>query len=176
MFRCVAVLAILFGGAIQSFCDVNEKAPPLIVRNGAGKETTFSPAEWGNLPQKKIQAKDPHSGVPSDYEGVLLADLLRAAGVTLGKELRGPLLASYVLAEAKDGYRVVYSLGEIDPDMGNAQILVANKKNGGPLPGSEGPYRFVVPQDKRAARWIRQVTRISLHRLPAQAPAKPSKE
>jgi hypothetical protein len=103
---------------------------------------------------------------------VLLPDLLRAAGATFGKELRGPLLAAYVLAEAKDGYRVVYSIGEVDPDTGNAQILVADKKNGDPLPVAEGPYRFVLPQDKRAARWIRQTTRISVHQLPGQAPAK----
>ena len=107
---------------------------------------------------------------------MLLPDLLLAAGVTLGKELRGPLLAAYVLAEAPDGYRVVYSIGEIDPGTGNAQILVANKKNGDPLPVSEGPFRFVVPQDKRGARWIRQVTRVSVHQLPEQAPAKRSRD
>ena len=115
MFRFVPVLAILVGGGIYSFCAPDEKASALVVRNAAGKETAFSPAELGKLPQMKIQAKDPHSGLTSDYEGVLLPDLLRAAGVTLGKELRGPLLAAYVLAEAADGYRVIYSIGEIDP-------------------------------------------------------------
>jgi hypothetical protein len=176
MFRCLSVLAILIGGAMHALCAAEEKAPALIVHNAAGKETAFSPAVWGKLPQKKIEVKDPHSGVTSVYEGVLLSDLLRAAGVTLGKELRGPLLATYVLAEAKDGYRVIYSIGEVDPDIGNALILVANKKNGEPLSGSEGPYRFVLPQDKRGARWIRQVTRVSLHQLPAQAPAKSPKD
>ena len=149
MFRCLSIVALLVGGALHALCAAEEKAPALSVRNAAGKETVLGPAEWGKLPQKKIQAKDPHSAVTSVYEGVLLSDLLRAAGVTLGKELRGPLLAAYVLAEAKDGYRVVYSIGEIDPATGNAQILVANKKNGAPLSASEGPYRFVLPQDKR---------------------------
>jgi hypothetical protein len=153
-----------------------EKTPTLTLLNASGKETTFSPAEWGKLPPKKIKAKDPHSGVTSLYEGVLLSDLVRAAGAPLGKELRGPLLAAYVLAEGKDGYRVVYSIGEIDPDTGNAQILVANKKNGEPLSDFEGPYRLVLPQDKRGARWIRQVTRVSLHEVPAPAPAKPPKD
>ena len=176
MFRCVPLFTVLVGVGIHAFCAADEKARALVVRNAAGKETAISAVAWGKLPQKKIQAKDPHSGLTSDYEGVLLADLLRAAGVTLGKELRGPRLAAYVLAEAADGYRVVYSIGEIDPDTGNAQILVANKKNGDPLPLSEGPYRFVVPQDKRAARWIRQVTRISVHQLPEQGPAKRHKD
>jgi hypothetical protein len=94
----------------------------------------------------------------------------------LGATPACPLLAAYVLAEAKDGYQVVYSVGEIDPDTGNAQILVANKKNGEPLSATEGPYRFVLPQDKRGARWIRQVQRVSLHQLPAPAPARPTKD
>jgi hypothetical protein len=175
MFRFLPI-AILIGAAMHALCAADERASALIVQNAAGKQTTIGPVIWGKLPQKKIEAKDPHSGVTAVYEGVLLSDLVRAAGAPLGKELRGPLLASYVLAEAKDGYRVVYSIGEVDPDTGNAQILVANKKNGAPLSLSEGPYRFVLPQDKRGARWIRQVLRVSLHQLPAPAPARPPKD
>jgi hypothetical protein len=139
----------------------------LVVKNAEGKETKFTTSEWAKLPRQKISAKDPHSGATFDYEGVLLPELLRAAGVTFGKDLKGPRLAAYVLAEAKDGYRVVYSIGEIDPDTGNIQILVVDKKNGATLPAAEGPFRFVIPQDKRAARWIRQVNGITLHQLPA---------
>ena len=176
MFRCLCVFALLVGGGIHALCAADERATALVLQNAAGKETTVSPPVWGKLPQKKMEAKDPHSGVTSVYEGVLLSDLVRAAGAPLGEELRGPLLAGYVLAEAKDGYRVVYSIGEVDPDTGNAQILVANKKNGEPLSATEGPYRFVLPQDKRGARWIRQVLRVSLHQLPAPASAKPTKD
>jgi hypothetical protein len=165
-------LAIVLGGAMPAFYVAEKKAPALIVRNSAGKEMAFGPAEWDDLPQNGVH-KAAHSGVTSVYEGVLLSDLLGAAGVTLGKELRGPLLAAYVLAEAKDGFRVVYSIGEIDPETGTAPILVANKKNGKPLSALEGPYRFVLPQDKQATRWLRQVTRVSLHQLPPPAIANP---
>jgi hypothetical protein len=88
---------------MHALCAADERAPALVVQNAAGKITAFSPAAWSKLPQKKVEAKDPHSGVTSVYEGVLLSDLVRAAGAPLGKELRGPLLAAYVLAEAKDG-------------------------------------------------------------------------
>jgi hypothetical protein len=141
-------------------------APLLIVKNAEGIETKFTADAWAKLPRQKVRAKDPHSASTFEYEGVLLPDLLKAAGVTFGKDLKGPRLAAYVLAEAKDGYRVIYSIGEIDPDTGNMQILVADKKDGGALPAAEGPVRFVLPQDKRAARWIRQVTGISVHQLP----------
>ena len=110
----VANVATQGNGARHALYAAEEKTPALIIQNAAGKETAFSPYEWNGLPRKKVQ-KDPHGGVTSVYEGVLLSDLLRAAGVTLGKELRGPLLAAYVLAEAKDGLCVIYSIGEIDP-------------------------------------------------------------
>jgi hypothetical protein len=46
-----------------------------------------------------------------------LAEVLRVAGVTLGKDLKGPLLANGLIVEAADGYRVVFALPEIDPAM-----------------------------------------------------------
>jgi hypothetical protein len=55
----------------------------------------------------------------SAYEGVLLEELLRRAGAPQGEKLRGPAMATYVVAEADDGYRVVHSqdigfLGHLD--------------------------------------------------------------
>lgn len=159
MFHPLLLLAVALGapsaGGLRSADDA---APLLVVKNADGKETRFSADAWAKLPHQKLRAKGPHSGTTFEYEGVLLPDVLKSAGVTFGKDLKGPRLAAYVLAEAKDGYRVVYSIGEVDPDTGNIQILVADKKDGNVLTGTEGTIRLVVPQDKRPARWIRMVT------------------
>jgi hypothetical protein len=169
MIQSVLLLAFVLGApAAGNPRNEDGAAPLLVVKNAEGKETRLTAAEWAKLPQQKVRAKDPHSGATFEYEGVFLPDVLKAAGITFGKDLKGPRLAAYVLAEAKDGYRVIYSIGEVDPDTGNIQILVANKKDGAALAGAEGPVRFVVPQDKRAARWIRQVSGISVHQLPLQ--------
>jgi hypothetical protein len=61
-----------------------------------------------------------------------------------------------------DGYRVVFALPEIDPDMTDKVVLVADRKNGKPLAGGEGPFRVIVPDDKRPARWVKQVSKISV--------------
>jgi hypothetical protein len=176
MFHFALAAAVLIGNANSSALPQKSDATPsLVVRNAAGKETKFGLEDLAKLPQKKIEAKDPHSGVAAEYEGVLLNELLSAGGATFGRDLRGPLLASYVLAQAKDGYRVVFSIGEVDPDTGGAQLLLAYKKNGKPMADPEGEFRIVAPQDKRAARWIRQVTSISLHQLPPEAAARSSK-
>jgi hypothetical protein len=55
------------------------------------------------------------------------------------------------LVEAADGYRVVIALPEIDPAFTNKQILLAFLRDGKPLDQKEGPYRIVIPDEKRMA-------------------------
>jgi DMSO/TMAO reductase YedYZ molybdopterin-dependent catalytic subunit len=119
------------------------------------------------LRQEKVSAKD-HSGATAAYSGVSLAEILRPGEIKFGKDLKGPLL-TYVLIQAADGYRVLFSVAEVDPSMSANVVLVANRKNDKPLDAKEGPYRLVVPGDKRFARWVRQVTRISV-KLDGTAP------
>lgn len=83
------------------------------------------------------------------YEGALLGDVLAEHGIDFGKGLRGKQLSSYVAAGAADGYQVVFALTEFDPTIVDSGIIVADKRDGQPLPASEGPFRVVVPRDKR---------------------------
>jgi len=73
-------------------------------------------------------------------------------------------MTDYVIAEATDGYRVVFSLAELDPQFGNTAVLVANEIDGHPLPEHDGPLRLVVPGDKRQARWVRMLRSLILMR------------
>src|SRR5262245_36743441 len=104
-------------------------------------------------------------GRTTKYEGVLVAEILKRAGVPLGADLRGPALATYVLASAPDGYQVVFSIGELDPAMSTGEILVADTADGHPLTATQGPLRLVVPKDVRAARSVRMLTRLDVVRL-----------
>jgi hypothetical protein len=148
-----------------------EGPKPLTVVNESGKSLALTDAAWKKLPRQSIKARD-HSGTLATYEGVVLARVLQEAGVTLGKELRGPRLANILLVEAADGYRVAFSLAEIDPEMSEGVVLLADRKDGKPLDANEGPYRLVVPRDKKHARWVRQVIRLSVER-PAGIAEKP---
>jgi hypothetical protein len=42
-------------------------------------------------------------------------------------------MATYVLAEAADGYRVVFSLAELDAGIADSEVLVADAMDGTPL-------------------------------------------
>jgi len=103
-----------------------------------------------------------NNGIDTLYEGVWLHEVLKRAGVPQGSELRGKALASYVLAEAQDGYQVVFSAGELDPAFIDNQILLADTANGKPLSGAQGRFRLIVPRDKPAARSVRMLTRLEV--------------
>jgi len=87
---------------------------------------------------------------------------LEKAGVGLGETLKGKRMASCLLVEATDGYRVVIALPEIDPAFNDKQMVLAFLKDGKRLNDKEGPYRLVIPDEKRMARWVRQVTTLRI--------------
>jgi hypothetical protein len=112
------------------------------------------------------------SGQSSNYTGVPIAQLLESVGVSLGKSVRGERLAEFVMVRAEDGYRVLFSLAETDPMFRERALLLCYRKNGGPLPDKEGPLRVVIADEKRHARWVRQVTAIELGRVEELSPAR----
>ncbi len=64
--------------------------------------------------------------------------------------------------KAADGYRAVFALPELDPAFTDKQIVLAFLKNGKLLDDKEGPYRIVIPDEKRKARWVRRVTTLKI--------------
>jgi hypothetical protein len=73
-------------------------------------------------------------------------------------------MASYVLAEAADGYRVVFSLAELDSGILDSEVMVADTMDGAPLGEKQGPFRLVAPHEKRSARWVRMLKSITVAR------------
>jgi len=66
------------------------------------------------------------------------------------------------LAEAADGYSVLYSLAELDSDLQDSEVIVADTMNGSPLGEKQGPFKMVAPHDKRPARWIRMLKSLAV--------------
>lgn len=95
-------------------------------------------------------------------EGIWLRDLLGKAGASTGEALRGPALSMLVVATAADGYRVTFTLGELDASLGKAPVLVAEKCDAKPLAAADGPLRLVVEGEARGARSVRQLTGVVL--------------
>jgi DMSO/TMAO reductase YedYZ molybdopterin-dependent catalytic subunit len=127
--------------------------------------TTLSAADIQAMPRHTVRASE-HGQPESSYDGVALSDVLARAGVTFGASLHGPALATYVMCSAADGYRVVFTLAELDSAFSDRPAFLVDRKDGQPLDAHTGPFRIVIPGDARPARWIRQVTAIAVVRPP----------
>ncbi|WCT10010.1 molybdopterin-dependent oxidoreductase [Mucilaginibacter jinjuensis] len=107
----------------------------------------------------KVTANDGREHV---YSGVSLYDILTQADAIPNKQLRGKSLTKYVLVSAADGYQVVIALPEVDPAFTDKLIILANKEDGEDLAANFGPYRLIVPGDKKPARSAMRVVAIDV--------------
>lgn len=123
---------------------------------------TVNLADLKKMPRKTLSVVNPHNKKTEVYEGVLLEELLQRAGVAQGEHLRGKAMATYVVAEAEDGYRVVFSLAELDSGILDSEVIVADTIDGALLAVKEGPFKIVAPHEKRPARWVRMLKSITV--------------
>jgi len=122
---------------------------------------TLTAADLAALPQHEQSTTD-KDGKKHTYRGVALRDVLHLAGAPEGKAIHGAVLAEALLATAADGYQAVFALPEIDADFSPQTILLADRRDGQPLPAHDGPYQLIVPLEKKPARWVRQLTALRL--------------
>jgi hypothetical protein len=139
-------------------------AQTLTISGDVSSPLTLKAEDLASMPRETVTIPD-SDGTKVDYEGVSLREILKKAGAPLGKDLRGKALSTYILAKAKDGYQVVFTLGELDQAFGNASIVVADKRDGKPLFGYQGPLRLVCPNDKAGARSVRMLETLEVVRL-----------
>ena len=145
----------------------------LSVRGVGDKPVTLGMNDLDKLTQRSLKVRD-QSGAEHTYAGCWLADVLKRAGMDFGANLHGRALTKYLLVEALDKYRIVFALPEFDPAFTDRVILVATVCDGKLLTPEQGPLRLIVPDDKRPARWMRQVRVMTL--LDAVPPSEQNKK
>jgi hypothetical protein len=138
------------------------QTPPasLSLQGLAGSSATLTSAELAAMPQRMVTTTE--HGAPVAFQGVLLKDLLSRLKLPSDDEFRRAAASYYLLVNAKDGYKVVFAWAELDPSFTDRPVYVVTSRDGKPLTDRDGPFQLVVPDDKRPARWIRQVTGIRI--------------
>jgi hypothetical protein len=116
-----------------------------------------------SLERRSVVLED--RGLRTEFQGVALREVLMKAGIPFGDALRGAAMARVILASAPDGYRVAYAIAELDSGFTDQVVLLANRRDGKPLLPDTGPLQIIVPNDKRAARWVRQVNKLEVREL-----------
>lgn len=129
-----------------------------------GASTQLTPRELASMPQTTLKVHNEHSNRDETYTGVAVADLLARAGMALSKETQTRLLHSYLRAQGTDFYFVLYSAAEVMPGLHDGSVIVATRMNGQSL-GDDGSLKLVSSGDKKPARWVRNLTSLTLATL-----------
>lgn len=165
LFAVTALLAIVGSGQLTAQQMAHHEAPApstqLTLRGLEGKSLTLSPADFAALPHKTVTVMNQHTSANETYSGVLLSDLLAKIGAPQGTDVKGKLFMLGVIAEGTDHYSVLFAIAETDPTIHTGDILVADQMNGQKL-DKDGAFKLVSTEEKRPARWVRNLASISL--------------
>ena len=126
-----------------------------------GKTISFSLQDLAGFPQRTVTVHNGHSNVDEQYAGVAVSDLLARFGVTLLNGGAKAVYHSYLRATGIDGYFVLLSDSEVESAMHTGDVIVATAQDGKPL-GTDGAFKLVSSEDKRPARWVRNLKYITM--------------
>lgn len=149
----ISVICLFFISAKGQVPEIKS----LIVEGDVKTRMEITPQQFSQFKHITIEAKD-KNGISHTYEGVPVNDIIGKAGVVLDKQTRKENLSKYLLVKSADGYRVVFSLAELDPDFTDKVTILADKEDGKFLSKEKGPFKLVVPGDKIHARYSFLVT------------------
>ncbi|HEU0115882.1 MAG TPA: molybdopterin-dependent oxidoreductase [Thermomicrobiales bacterium] len=138
----------------------------LVVRSGP-----VTIADFQRLPSETVVVTYQAAGNSEShtFTGVRLWDALQEVGLATARDEKNPTLTRYLVVTANDGYQVVLSVGEIDPNFGHAPILLAWAQDGQPLAGADGPLRLVAPGDVKGGRYVHGIVRIDVRSVGSAA-------
>jgi hypothetical protein len=160
--RRVATITLLLVFALPQFAH-GQNAPTLHVSGPDGQSAVLTAHDLDAMAHTSANVVD-EKGNHATYDGVPVSEILHRVGAPFGKDQRGQKMAFYMLVSASDGYHAVYAIAEVDPAFTDRVVLLAYRRDGKELSSQEGPFRIIAPGEKRHARWVRNVTSVSIKR------------
>jgi hypothetical protein len=162
----IAIATLISGGPALYAQEMDHSRPTvpstqLTIRGLDGKSTTITADDLAAMAHKTVSVYNEHTKASEKYAGVPLADLLAKVNVPLGEKVRGKLFMTAVIAEGTDKYSVRYALAEVDPSIHTGDVIVADSMDGQKL-GKDGLFKIVSTEEKRPARWVRNLAEISV--------------
>ena len=145
--------------------------PPPVLRIPGAPDKPIDPATLLGRNQRDVRVEDA-AGNTIVYHGLALLEVLEKGGLDL-KTMAGQRASAgqVVLASGRDGYTVVFSVGELTGNRSNPHVfLVAESSGEGPLPENEGPVRLIVHGDK--ARSAYALAKIEVRTLAENKPVR----
>jgi hypothetical protein len=137
-----AALVSFLGAAVLAA----EQPAPVLRMPGAPDRPIASASLVGRT-SRDVRLEDTAGNV-TVYHGMPLLEVLEQSGLDL-KTMAGErkTAAEVVLAAARDGYTVAFSVGELRSNRANPKVFLVAETAAGPLPENEGPVRLIVYGD-----------------------------
>ncbi len=117
------------------------------------------------LPSQTVEVDyrtDDGTDVHHSYTGARLWDVMQLVQPAIDPRVPESSLYLYLVLTAKDGYVVVLSMGEIDPEFGAQPYLLAWDQDGAMLTGDKSPLVLVTPSDRTEGRYIHGIVSIEV--------------
>ena len=139
-----------------TFLVAQAQPAPLQVTGAVAHPLSWSAAEVAQQPHITVKAKG-KNGKTHRYSGIALSTILTAAGAVADNKLHGKELLKTLRVTGADGYEVAFALAELDSSFAPRPIILADSRDGQPLPAEDGPWEIIVPGEKKPGRWVRHV-------------------
>jgi hypothetical protein len=142
--RRLTLLAGLFAAAHLSAAP--PASPPTLKMPGQPDRAISRESLLGR-DERDVRLEDVDGNV-TIYHGMALLEVLETNGLDL-KTMAGERksAASVVVVTARDGYTVVFSVGELRANRANPKVFLVSETAMEPLPENEGPVRLIVHGD-----------------------------
>lgn len=120
---------------------------PPVLRMPGSPDRPIAPESLLGKSSRDVRLEDTDGNVKV-YHGVPLLEVLEKGGLDL-KTMAGERKSAsqVVLVTARDGYTVVFSVGELRMNRANPKVFLVAETSAGPLPENEGPVRLIVYGD-----------------------------
>ena len=121
--NCFLIAILTMAGSISALAATDR---PIAVTGLVSTSLHLTMADLGSFPATHVSATQvsSHGPVPLDCTGVSLGAIVAKAALNVGSK-NNANLAHTLLVTGDDGYAVALSLGEIDPNYGNAPAIIA---------------------------------------------------
>ena len=97
------------------------------------------------------------------FTGTPLWSLLNAVGLNIPSQKNG-ILRLIVVVTGTDGYEAAFGVGEISPDFGGDQIIVAYAQDGQIYPPAT-LAKIIAPGDKLGGRYVDEIAKIEVRNV-----------
>lgn len=159
---CGAALLVAPLAVLEAQTGAATPAPGSITVVWGGRSSVLTAAELAKLPRREVSLVEEEGEAPVTLSGINLWDVMQKAGTTLAEASGRQRAMIYVRVRGSDGQSALLALAEVDPGYTRRVVLLADHRNGKLLDEFEGPWRLIIPDDLRHARWVRGLVAVEV--------------